>query len=855
MIKKLLATTIVILFLFASIGNAQEPLDYKVYLPIVVKSMLYDNNWRLIRPVQSTNYVLNPSAEIAGNYSALVGAVITRPTTYQKYGLYSYFVNVAAANDGLRLTLLALTNTEHYVTLRVRRPIPTLYATLNAATKELRLIERIDQDWDLYGVGFSDAEANGATALDITVGSAIDFYTDGIQVEPLPYWTTYIDGTQEGCEWLGAEHGSISRRSGESRAGGESVDLYEEYGFLIKKIVGAGAATKSLSIDSYALLPGGELNNIKVNSREFTIIGKFHADTEEELHENIQALDTELSHSKYVGSQPILIRFNGARVQKEIGVHYNGGLEGDLPAYYDCFEVDGDQWTQIYKWTTDASIQLSAPDPYWREVGESAALLDTNDDITVRIVSARLRATGQWDDLGPPDVLGTYNNIRAFVEDDTYVYVGGSFLNFDNIPAADYIVRYNKRTGVWSALGVGTDNNVEALAIGPDGRLYVGGGFANAGGVGANNIAVWDPVTSTWAALGVGTNNVVYGLSFGLDGLLYACGLFTTAGGAGANYIASWNPITSAWAALGVGLNSVAEDVTTGLDGKIYVIGNFTTAGGAGANYVASWNPTTSAWAALSSGLNARGYAAATGPDGKIYFGGQHTSAGGVSASHIVAWNHTAFEALGSGVNSTVYSIELGPDNIVYTGGAFTEAGGITLADRIAKWNSSSWAHLDLDLPGVPIIYAIHASCVDPVILNNYDLWLGFDTTGTAYIAGIVPVDNEGTVSAFPKIVYNRAGGVGATIETLRNERTGKILWFDYDLQDGETLTIDLTPTQRSIVSSMFGDRLDAILSNSDFASWRLLASDNNISSFVTEAGAPTITAWMLWRDAFDGYN
>lgn len=812
---------------------------------------MYDNKWRLIKPVESSNYVLNPSAEIAGNFSDIAGATTSRSTTYQKYGLYSYYVDVAAANDGTRLTLQALTNAEHYVTLRVRKPYPVLYATLNSTTKELRFIEKIDQNWDLLGIGFAASEANGATALDIIVGSAVDFYFDGAQVEPLHYWTTYIDGTQAGCEWLGATHGSRSRRANDSRAGGRSVDFYEEYGFFIQKIVGAGSAPKTLGVDSYALLPGGELNSVKVNTRDWTIVGTFYAESEQKLHENIQALDTELQNSSYVGSQPYLIRFNGAKVQKEIASHYRGGLEGDLPAYYEeCRRQDGDKWIKVLEWTTDASIQMQSPNPYWYEVGESAELLDTNDSATFDIVAARLRSTGQWDELGPPDAAGTYTDVRAIVEDDTYIYIGGDFENFNNIANADYVARYNKQTGVWSALDTGVDDVVYALAIGPDGTLYAGGYFLNAGGGGANYIASWDG--AAWGTLGVGMNNPVHALIFGLDGTLYACGQFTTAGGGAALRIASWDG--AAWAALGAGLDGNAYALAVAPDGTLYVGGFFLNAGGAGANRIASWDG--SSWSPLGSGLNANVFSIVIDSNNILYVGGVFTTAGGISANYIASWNGIAWSPLSSGMNSNVYYLAIGSDNTLYAGGIFTTAGGITLADRLARWNGSTWAHLDIDLPGTPTIYAIYASTrSDPVVAQNYDLWVGFTTTGTGYLAGLVTIDNEGNVPAYPKITYNRSGGTSATIATLRNERSGRTLLFDYALLDGETLTIDLHPTQKSITSSIFGNVPKAILSNSDFGSWVLKPNDNDVTSFVIVAGAPTVTAWLLWRDGYDGYN
>jgi hypothetical protein len=840
--KKLLALICLVIILWPGYSQAQE----KIYLPVIFKTGVptVDNKWRIITPVASSNYVLNPSAETTANFSDVSGATTTRVTTYQKYGLYSYQVAAPAIGDGVSLTTSALTNVEHFVTARVRGNT-NLLVTIGSATKRLKFVEKIDDSWSLYGAPFAAAQANGRTTLEITAAQPGTFYLDGVQVEPLAYWTTYIDGTQDGCEWLGSEHASISQRSALSKAGGKSVDFWEEYKFQVERVVGAGSAPRRLGVDSYAILPGGELNNEKIEPREFTIIGQFIADTESELHEKTQELEEAFFADDL---QLTRIRFNGAKVQKEIAVRYGGGLEGDMPVVYcDDRSIDDGNWLKLNKFSQRAAIQLTAPNPFWLEVGESAAVLDTNDSATFRYVAGRLRSTGQWNPLGPPDAAGTYTNIRAIVEDDTYVYVGGQFTNFDNIANADNIVRWHKQDESWSALGTGMSSAVFALAIGPDGTLYAGGDFTTAGGGAANRVASWDG--SSWSALGTGMDNVVQTLAIGPDGTLYAGGNFTTAGGGAANYIASWDG--SSWSALSTGMNSTVNDLAIDPDGTLYAGGNFTTAGGGAANRVASWDG--SSWSALGTGMDGSVQTLAIGPDGTLYAGGDFSTAGGGAAIRVASWNGSFWSALSTGMNNTVYSLAIGPDGTLYAGGFFTTAGGITTTDRIAFWNGYTWSSLDIDLPGSPIVYAIQIGRSDPTNNKLFDLFIGYTTTGTAYFGGLTSIDNDGTI-VYPKVFFNRSGGTTATIYNLRSLRTGKELLFNYSLLDGETLVIDLSPKEQSIISDFFGSRPDAILANSDFGTWALLPDNNDVTSFVNVAGAPTITAYMLWRDSFSSY-
>ena len=63
-----------------------------------------------------------------------------------------------------------------------------------------------------------------------------------------------------------------------------------------------------------------------------------------------------------------------------------------------------------------------------------------------------------------------------------------------------------------------------------DGKLYAGGYFSTVDGVGAKNIACWNPATQTWLALGSGMNKDVYALT-ALNRTLCAGGAFNIAGG------------------------------------------------------------------------------------------------------------------------------------------------------------------------------------------------------------------------------------------------------------------------------------------------------------------------------------
>ena len=144
---------------------------------------------------------------------------------------------------------------------------------------------------------------------------------------------------------------------------------------------------------------------------------------------------------------------------------------------------------------------------------------------------------------------------------DGSLYAGGRFTAAGG-GSANHIARWDG--AAWHPLGSGMNGgspnqfvDVRALAVGPDGSLYAGGLFDTAGGVLANGIARWDG--AAWHPLGSGMGGLaepndptVYALAFGPDGSLYAGGKFTEAGGAAANYIARWDGAT--WHPLGSGM-------------------------------------------------------------------------------------------------------------------------------------------------------------------------------------------------------------------------------------------------------------------------------------------------------------
>ena len=104
---------------------------------------------------------------------------------------------------------------------------------------------------------------------------------------------------------------------------------------------------------------------------------------------------------------------------------------------------------------------------------------------------------------------------------------GGDFTDAGGQPAADHVARWNGRR--WQALGEELNGGVNAVAVAPDGRVYIGGAFEGAGGTPrADDVARWDG--RRWQALGAGLNRNVHALVIAPNGTIIGGGDFTATG-------------------------------------------------------------------------------------------------------------------------------------------------------------------------------------------------------------------------------------------------------------------------------------------------------------------------------------
>jgi len=281
----------------------------------------------------------------------------------------------------------------------------------------------------------------------------------------------------------------------------------------------------------------------------------------------------------------------------------------------------------------------------------------------------------------------------------------------------------------WSPLGEGLGGGAGPMLVFDDGTgggpmLHVGGGFSQSiGEVQLNGIAKWDG--SAWLPLGQGTNGTVAALAEFDSGAgngpeLYAAGGFGLAGGGLASHIAKWDG--ASWSPLGLGVDGWVSSLAVFDDGMgggpaLYVGGSFNMAGGQPASRIAKWDGR--GWSGVGGGMNSDVGVLAVLDEGSgrgpaLYAGGSFTLAGGVPASRIARWDGTSWSPVGSGFgNSSVAALAIFDDGsgsgpALFAGGGFSSAGGAP-AQRVAKWDGSTWSPLGIGLTvgSSPYVHAL----------------------------------------------------------------------------------------------------------------------------------------------------
>jgi len=612
-------------------------------------------------------------------------------------------------------------------------------------------------------------------------------------------------------------------------ANSTAINLDAGNGVVVTQTYGMGMPPVGNQTTDYAVLDGGSFQRSKAAPRvmmmQIEAVGNALTSTNG-LHTIRARLLNAINPHR---AQPVRLNYTGNGSTRYLNCYYEAGLEGgDLAGF-----------------TEQMTLRLLAPDPFWKANTASASTVPTSE---TKVLDEIARWTdGVWSSMGGGGMPSTSaTGVRVLLaKPGGGVYAGGFFGTMGGVAAVNVAVLASATTTTWAALGAGitgTAPDVYTGAVAPNGDVYLGGGFNQAGGTAAKRVAVRDVSAGAWAALGAGVPGITRACAVDHTGVVYFSGAWSTAGATAAARIAKWNGAN--WAALGAGFAGAnyAYALAVDHDNNLYAGGTLNTAGGAAAAKIAKWNGT--AWSTLGSGMTDTVYALEYDSDlGYLYAGGAFHTAGGVAALHVARWNGQQWEPLGGGVDNQVFRLKRLANGWLLASGQFNEAGGNT-AHYAALWNGYAWVHLPAKLTST-----IYAFAED----DTSGAWyFGGIFDGSQTVSGRKSITNSGTARAYPVITVT-AAAASQRLLYIRNDTTDQTLWFNYLLQEGETVTIDCTPGAKSVTSSYYGTAVgNNPLPGSQLATFALAPGDNSISTLVD--GAST-TVTFTYRATYWGLD
>jgi len=318
----------------------------------------------------------------------------------------------------------------------------------------------------------------------------------------------------------------------------------------------------------------------------------------------------------------------------------------------------------------------------------------------------RLFADGTIDPLFDPAVAGpgdTVINCLALLPDGK-VLVGGYFAQVDNCSRAN-IARLNPDGTCDTTFSLGANKPVNCFALQPDGKIIVGGWFDEFGGVTRSNLARLNPdgtLDPDFAPAIAGDESAtVYSVAVQPDGKIIVAGRFASVNGQDRTNIARLNPDGSAdesFATVVVNEYASVQCAVVQPDGKIVLAGCFSTIWDVIRQSIGRLNPDGTLDTNFNPGTECTVDALALQTDGKILVAGSFTRLGGTERSCIgrLYYDGTIDPGFIPEVGvlySAVHALAIQKDGNVLAGGRFNTLGGANRTNLARLLNTPAATH------------------------------------------------------------------------------------------------------------------------------------------------------------------
>jgi len=326
---------------------------------------------------------------------------------------------------------------------------------------------------------------------------------------------------------------------------------------------------------------------------------------------------------------------------------------------------------------------------------------------------------------------------------DGRIIIAGTFDNYNGTPRSG-IARVNTDGTLDTSFDPGTGlplstNNIYCLALQPDGKVMIGGNFANFNGTPRKNIARLNADGSVDISFdpGTGANSDVISISLQSTGKIIAAGLFTTFNATAKKGVLRLNPdgtIDTSFLS-GPGVNSYVWTTSVLPDDRIYIGGGFTAYNNISCGHFNRLNADGSPDPTFSQTryTNNTILTHTVQPDGKIVIGGYFTTYDPGTPTRLARINNDGtFDPtfnVGTGLNDYPLTIVAQPNGKILVGGAFVTYNGTTV-NRLVRLNSDA---------------TIDASFISPTGLNGIVYHAMFQPDGKIIIASGATIYNSDT--------------------------------------------------------------------------------------------------------------
>ncbi|MCU0383235.1 MAG: T9SS type A sorting domain-containing protein [Cyclobacteriaceae bacterium] len=369
------------------------------------------------------------------------------------------------------------------------------------------------------------------------------------------------------------------------------------------------------------------------------------------------------------------------------------------------------------------------------------------------------------------------------IQTDGKILVAGSFTSYDFLPK-NRITRLLEDGSLDASFNVGTGPNADivCMALQPDGKILIIGGFTLYNGTAVNKIARLntDGSLDTTFISGTGSSNFYTSLAIQADGKILIGGFFSSYNSITVKNIIRLNSDGSLDTSFntGTGPSSTVGDIVPKSNGKIVIAGDFQTYNGISRPRIAQLNADGTLDTSFNPGNGPNSFinCMSVQTDGKILIGGSFSTYNFVSRNRIARINSdgTADNSFnpGIGVNDTVESISVQTDGKVILGGSFSQHNNIA-RNNITRVNSDGTLDTTFNSgTGTNQIVSFITTKPDGKIIIAGD-FTAYNETPQGKIAQL---QNNGTLDTTFLIANGIDAGADKRITKMALQTDGKIL-------------------------------------------------------------------------------